>query len=1773
MLPKKLLSLSFIWSFCAFSLVAFAQTVNTASYTEDTGSLLNPERGFYKHTDSHDGYPSVFVNSYSPLTSSQLDTYRADGFTLVLRLFYIHEFVNVDTISQSYKQKMQDDFDLLRSKGMKAIIRFAYSNIQDSLDMNVTPERITSHLQSLKTVLAANQDVILVVQAGLIGTWGEWYYTDNFGNAGTITSTDYVKRYQVIAALLENVPQGIQIQLRTPNYKQKYLDYIGESTSAVSASEAYNPALVKARLGHHNDCILSTPDGRTHVLTIPKSTLTSLNDTIAVGYRGIKNNALWANSSQSQLPAAADSLATYVMGTNSPSNWEAVPNVVPFANGTVQAFKVADDTNNLYIYVSEGGYLASGKDRYEIFINTDYNFSTGWIDASAWAYTGADYLIQKPIDQANILYSQSGGNGWSWTQVTNPGLSATLTYFDSFDDQGTFATTGEIDWVADDSKYVMVGGETCLPTNQNDCSKSEARFAYHHYTFLNDLYQPDVISKWETQGCFNDIANGLGYRLRLNAATVQSQVEAGGKLFVSLDVTNLGYAAPSRLRPIYLVLRDTITSSEYSIPFASAESDIRTWLTGNVVVNEMLDVPANIPASSAYKLFVNLPDASSSLSTNSKYSIRLANLNTWESTTGYNALGLGLQIQSASTPSTPSIVVDGSLTDWSSVDVIGIGDAGTVKAYDNTDTLFASVSGSFGNGYNLYIDADGKSYTGYAGWAEGADYKLSADKLYRFEFGESWVEIADSVSYVLNSAAFEVKIPKSLLYGLDETVKLGYENLASGVSSGKAPTSGNLFAYTLDYAVTVTRPTVTITADGSSSDWAYVDALVQKTGTLELLKVFDDKTNVYVLVKGSLTNNTNNYQMFLNTDGDVNTGLVDNGFWSSTGADYAYLGGYFYKHDSTAGTSWGWTAINTLTVQTSSDSSTREIVIPKSYMNQMDPGAFMDVGYRKLSGSTVLDKLPASGGMVRYTIESPYVKNLESLTVSDDLANLTLTVQGGVITDQFLTFIDTDNNASTGYTSGTVSGADYLVENGNLQSYAGTGSNYSWTFIKTIGSTDSPVNSYLSQRVITIGKDDVGLTTEGDTVNVSYANMVSWSPTDYIPASGMQLYLLTKPYVPLLQTFSIDDDGTNIYLTVSGSDVVDSYEAFINSDNNSSTGFTDATWSAMGAEYLVKTEKLYQYNGTGSNWSWTEISSGVIVTNTQVNENVQQKKLTIPRVAVSSLAQNDIITAAYRDLTGINLRAKIPGSGGMKADTLQYNYVQDLQQLVITDDADSVYLTITGGTLASTYDVYINADEIDTTGYYVTAWSPSGADILIQNGTLYTYSGTAHGWGWTYNSAGVAVTDTNLGGGSYQRKIAFPRSVLSNSILSIAAGYSNTSSGNITAQLPAAGGLQNHVLTPLELTIGEVGKLTNDQISSSEWTTVTLTNTYTNPVVIMSPLSYNGNQPATLRVKDVTSTSFKYQIDEWDYLDGVHEAETFFYLVVEAGVYELGGGVTLQAGNVNVNSSWSSVSFIQSFSATPLAFAQTVTYNDSAAVTTRIRYIDSGAFNLKVQEEEGSDGVHATETVAWVALSEGSGNAGRSYEVDGTSRNYDNIFFEKYFNNSYDDPILLANMQTAYGGDPCALRYEDLGSNVAYYKVEEERSADFETRHTNEEIGFMVFDSAGVIKGKAVYQSVARVAQEVTPVQEKLVDDATHEINVYPNPTTDYIKLSQYLDQEQSVKLIIYGMDGKQYVQHDWQLVEGDNELQLDVNQLPRGMYLLKVISDEGVIHKKIIKN
>ena len=281
----------------------------------------------------------------------------------------------------------------------------------------------------------------------------------------------------------------------------------------------------------------------------------------------------------------------------------------------------------------------------------------------------------------------------------------------------------------------------------------------------------------------------------------------------------------------------------------------------------------------------------------------------------------------------------------------------------------------------------------------------------------------------------------------------------------------------------------------------------------------------------------------------------------------------------------------------------------------------------------------------------------------------------------------------------------------------------------------------------------------------------------------------------------------------------------------------------------------------------------------------------------------------------------------------------------------------------------------------------------------------------------------------------------------------------------AIGGISETFTWTITRTQGEIGIVTTDQASSTQWHTVNLTHEYIDPVVVMGPPSFGGANPLTVRVRNVTSNSFEFQLDEWDYLDGAHGSETIGYMVVESGAHTLNDGRILQAGTLEASGNgWNTVTLNHVYATNPVILSQVGTANDPAAVTTRQRNVGPANFELQLEEEEGSANDHGTETVYWVAIEAGIGAEAIKHEAgitaDAVTQNWYTIAFAQGYAQA---PVFLAAFQTADGGDPVAMRYQNLNGSTIEIFAEEEQAANDETGHTQEVAGYAVFEAAGTL--------------------------------------------------------------------------------------------------------------
>ncbi len=254
----------------------FPPATDTIVYTESIADFPNPDRGFYRYTET-------YANAWEPLQLNQLKEWRNlneadDGnysiySTLVYRGVVLKGFAN-QPLTEELLANISNDFNTAREAGLKLILRFAYNIDPQSggcpegficPPYKDAPKNIVlGHIAQLKPLLQQHADVLCCLQMGFIGMWGENYYSDYFGDPssngiGKFKDKNWNDKSEVIDALLDAVPATRMIQVRTPQLKQKYI-YGADApvnADALTETNAYT-GTATSRIGFHNDCFLSS---------------------------------------------------------------------------------------------------------------------------------------------------------------------------------------------------------------------------------------------------------------------------------------------------------------------------------------------------------------------------------------------------------------------------------------------------------------------------------------------------------------------------------------------------------------------------------------------------------------------------------------------------------------------------------------------------------------------------------------------------------------------------------------------------------------------------------------------------------------------------------------------------------------------------------------------------------------------------------------------------------------------------------------------------------------------------------------------------------------------------------------------------------------------------------------------------------------------------------------------------------------------------------------------------------------------------------------------------------------------------------------------------------------------------------------------------------------------------------------------------------------------------------------------------------------------------
>ena len=220
-------------------------------FTETDELFPNPERGWLVQAY----YTSADLNSHLTANAIRISRNSDEHVTLYLHSYYLTDYMESD-IPQEFLDRLEVNMNTLREGGAKVVLRFSYKSNENDSPWDATPEWVHKHIDQIAPYLQKHADVILCVQCGFIGVWGEWYYTTNF-KMNPSKDEDFEPRWKVLEHLLQVVPEDRQVALRTPSFKMTYLRMRGLGVTPITADEAYKTTY-KSRICGHNDCFVSS---------------------------------------------------------------------------------------------------------------------------------------------------------------------------------------------------------------------------------------------------------------------------------------------------------------------------------------------------------------------------------------------------------------------------------------------------------------------------------------------------------------------------------------------------------------------------------------------------------------------------------------------------------------------------------------------------------------------------------------------------------------------------------------------------------------------------------------------------------------------------------------------------------------------------------------------------------------------------------------------------------------------------------------------------------------------------------------------------------------------------------------------------------------------------------------------------------------------------------------------------------------------------------------------------------------------------------------------------------------------------------------------------------------------------------------------------------------------------------------------------------------------------------------------------------------------------
>ncbi len=186
----------------------------------------------------------------------------------------------------------------------------------------------------------------------------------------------------------------------------------------------------------------------------------------------------------------------------------------------------------------------------------------------------------------------------------------------------------------------------------------------------------------------------------------------------------------------------------------------------------------------------------------------------------------------------------------------------------------------------------------------------------------------------------------------------------------------------------------------------------------------------------------------------------------------------------------------------------------------------------------------------------------------------------------------------------------------------------------------------------------------------------------------------------------------------------------------------------------------------------------------------------------------------------------------------------------------------------------------------------------------------------------------------------------------------------------------------------------------------------------------------------------------------------------------------MEFGDVKINHTWTRINFNKPF-INPVVVAGPISVNGGAPAVTRIQHVDETGFEIRIQEWEYLDGIHATETVSYLVMEQGNYTLEDGTKIEAANietsaaAGFQQVFFREEFNVA---PIVITTIASFKDSNAVTGRMKQITIDSFWYRMQEQEANRHD--HGSEKLAYIAWEpSSGAVRGTTYL--VAKTANAV----------------------------------------------------------------------------------------------